>query len=301
MDVIPITEEKKINDSKSGDFNSTIEELREIRKEFKKYKEKSEIAYNDLDTLIRLSKEVTKNSFQLIDLINKLRDNQDFIPECKNVLKNLEIIEKTVKREKIRFQSEFINELTKELEKIDIQLSGASPNFFIKPFNLITDFKFGTGKLLFGQEKIELNIPLRVNKIISEYKKNYKTICGRNFDEDKFLETLYQAYLRVLKLNDSKLNKKANIREVYEEFVFLNQSANFRKFFDKRYFNSYPITYFLFDLRSCKKFEFGNQKLSLTTATIDATNKKNSVLLPDLEGKKEDRYIMALEFLEKKK
>jgi hypothetical protein len=70
----------------------------------------------------------------------------------------------------------------------------------------------------------------------------------RKFDDARFLENLYRAYERAVTLRRIGLGEPAPIREVFQELVFVLQSAGFRGSGKKAQFVEYTLEFFSRDL-----------------------------------------------------
>ncbi|MHA1449151.1 MAG: hypothetical protein ACTSP4_06990 [Candidatus Hodarchaeales archaeon] len=294
-----------LNDIKEKDLDGIINELKVFRGNL----QKTEKAYNSvikaINMIVREKSKLPQSSYRIDNYLLDISSCKSLIPNFEQIQKYLTNLQSIIDKEKIKFEMKLFNELDSHFDKIHVKISGTLPNLIIPPFQLNIEKKSGTCNLFFGRELIDSKIPITINKIMDSYKKHYRLICERKIIPEDFLKNLYLAYNRVLKLSDypSQSNRKANIVDVLNEFVFLIQTPKFHRTYSREDFKPYPRSYFLYDilkLQEIKKLTFNGLKVSLSSATIDTTGKKDKVLyFHDLRG--DSRPIMAIEFVEVKK
>jgi hypothetical protein len=174
---------------------------------------------------------------------------------------------------KEEFKIQFGQKLKSLLGEHKINVKGQYPLLRLGLYTLKLDFEFGRAELYFGPE---------IEKIVSKISLQPKTVCAAILEYDKklrnlqrspreYLQDLYQAYLRALKVEGKVAGDKILLSDCLREFVILLQN---KKFFadpqkvNYREYSRVRLAYVLFQIKQLGAMEPG---LHFHVATFDAT------------------------------
>lgn len=206
---------------------------------------------------------------------------------------------KEIENVKEEFRFAFGEKLKALFQSENRIIKGQYPILRIGFYTLVLNFEFGEAVLYFGPqiEKLRSKIPLEPEIVYQTIKKFDGELRKKKFDPKEFYLDLENAYKRRLSILNRSYGEKVLLVDVFDEYVFLKQSAQFlidpRKE-NYREFSRVELAYFLYLF---KKSEFGQQPIHLYIATFDATtDKKQSIWIPDDEEGEGTYYgYMAIE------
>ncbi len=238
-----------------------------------------------------LSEPATK-AYQLGAFLDEIKKINENLPESKirdMVFNWLEQQKSEVARYKDEFQFNFGRNLKELLSKQYIELKGQLPILRAGLFSIKVDFEIGSAVIYWGPEveKIRTKIPLSPIEITKAIENLVSRLKGKTFDEKNLLQLIFQAYKRILLINNLSQGEKVLLLDVLNEVVLLNQSTDFKTDPSREKFREYSrinFSYDLFRLRQAGDLKIDDQKMRLYVATFDATVEKRKALwIPDNE------------------
>jgi len=274
----------------------------EIKKELEKRKK---IIGSIQKVVKRIEKNEVKNIWaterdlqKLESLVQKVEDDRlkealkDYLNELREKIK--------VRKEEVRFS------LAKEIENVlrsrGIYVAPQGSNIRIGPYLLQLDFMKGRASLYLGYEKVRENIRLNLEEIVKQIEKIERELKG-GFEPQKFVDIVFEAYKRILRIKGEKMEAKIPVIDVLREYVFLSQPSSFVRDPKKENFRGYGRAFFgyhLYLLRKSGKKARGRFKLCLVTSTFDRTRRReNFIWVPDNERGDGTTYSL-LYFIESK-
>ncbi len=192
----------------------------------------------------------------------------------------------------------FARDLREAFQEIGVKLDGPPDTFLAELFVIKPDLRKKQVTITFSRQPAAKPVKLDVEKVVSEYQKARKEICERKVDYQELLAELFEAYVRVVKLQDKPMGFRTGIVDVFRELVIVRQPLGFRRDPNKGRFVDYPKTHFAYDmlqLRQSKKLEHDSYRLNLGTATIDTTSDSSKAMFL-ATGANEGAFIKDLYF-----
>ena len=193
----------------------------------------------------------------------------------------------------------FARDLRAAFDAIGIRLEGPPNELIAELFVIKPDLRKKQVTMTFSRQPVTKGaVKLDVEKVVSEYLKARKDICERKVDYKELLAELFEAHVRVVKLQDKPMGFRTGIVDVFRELVIVRQPLGFRRDPNKGRFVDYPKTHFAYDLlqlRQSKKLEHEGYRLNLGTATIDTTSDSAKAMFL-ASGANEGQFIKDLYF-----
>jgi hypothetical protein len=253
------------------DVEDRIKSLRQVTKILKDWKKIS--SQGDFGRLQRIYKKAKKSIDKIEDRVIK--------EKFQSWLRDAEV---TLRKTKEEARYSFGKELAKLLEKEGMTLLGRYPRLSVGPYGIEVDFERGRARILFGHDPIKDNLPLSPQRIVKELIALRKSMESR-WDPQKFIDRLFEAYLTVLKLKGRNLGERVPIMEVLQHLVFLLQGPNFKSDPRRENFRGFgraQLAMMIYQARSSGVLARKRYALQLTTATFDATRRRENFLwIPD--------------------
>jgi hypothetical protein len=192
----------------------------------------------------------------------------------------------------------FARDLREAFTDIGVRLDGPPTELIAELFVIKPDLRKKQVTMTFSRQPVTKPVRLDVEKVVAAYQKARKEICERKVDHQELLAELFEAYVRVVKLQDKTMGARASIVDVFRELVIVRQPLGFRKDPNKGRFVDYPKTHFAYDmlqLRQSKKMTYNGLHLNLGTATIDTTSDSTKAMFL-ATGANEGAFIKDLYF-----
>lgn len=167
----------------------------------------------------------------------------------------------------------FARDLRAAFELQGIKLKGPPSELIADLFVIKIDILKKQVHMTFSRQPVSSKaVKLNVDQVLSAYQRARREICERNVDLDALLKEFFEAYRRILKMNDKSPGSRVSIVDCYRELVLIRQPLSFRRSPSKLSFVDYPKTHFIYDmlqLRLKKRLVCEGCKLNFGTATID--------------------------------
>ncbi len=192
----------------------------------------------------------------------------------------------------------FARDLREAFQETGVKLDGPPTELIAELFVIKPDLRRKQVTMTFSRQPVTKPVKLDVEKVVTAYQKARREICERKVDHQELLAELYEAYVRVVKLQDKTLGARVSIVDVFRELVIVRQPLGFRKDPNKGRFVDYPKTHFAYDmlqLRQSKKMVHNGLHLNLGTATIDTTSDSTKAMFL-ATGANEGAFIKDLYF-----
>jgi hypothetical protein len=174
--------------------------------------------------------------------------------------------------------------LEKTLEREGVPLKGRMPKFLVGPYGLETDFERGRAKITFGYDTVKDNLPVESQAIAKALIKTKKEI-ERSFDPQRSVDLVFGAYVRATRILGTSVGERIPVMGVLQQLVLMLQGPAFRSDPRRENFVGFGRSQFammLYKIRASGALAKGRYALYLTTATFDATKKRENFLwIPD--------------------
>lgn len=183
-------------------------------------------------------------------------------------------LETDAERLKDELKFEFGSELEKELKTRGFELRGQLPTLYANYYTIKVDFQTGKAIILFGPETIRPGVALKPQILANVIQEIDKELKKEPMPPAQLLAQLYEAWKKIGEA-------KAPIIRVLKELVFLIQPEKFFINPARSNFIEYTRTKFGYDLYRLETLqirEVNGQRLSLITATFDATSHKRDYI-----------------------
>jgi DNA-binding transcriptional MerR regulator len=264
----------------------------------------------NIQSIVRLLREISRLDQNRNENLPKIKQAISRLNDVANSLKGDTLVqqlanwmsqyESKVKNTEEEIRKRLGAELEKELEKLDLPLSGQYPELKAGLFTIELDFDQWKAVLWYGPKQERLvQCPLSVSKIASLLQEE-KEKLGSQLPEEQLFEKLRDAYYRVAE----KGGGVVPIIRVVAELSYLLQSKRFIQDPKRENYRSYSRADFSYDLFRIRKFQmhsFFPSRIYLTTATRDHTKRRSDFLwVPDDENGKGTTYS-HLRFEEERK
>lgn len=235
----------------------------------------------------RLLKDEKRNINKIQTVVKRVQRAREKIPDGplkEDLTLWLKEAENTLRKLTEEARYSFGKELESALSKAGMKLEGRMPRFRVGPYGIEVDFERSRAKITFGHDAISDKVPLEPDSIVKALMKDKKNI-EKFFDPKKSVELVFNAYLRTLKIVNRPMGEKIPIMEVLGQLVFMLQSPHFKSDPRKENYRGLSRAQFammLFKIKETKVKAHGKYELFLTTATFDATRKReNFIWVPD--------------------
>ena len=230
----------------------------------------------------RLTKEVIKlydnpsgNAYKIKERANKLKEMIEKIdPDKSQYLEPVYELLHNADRLKDELRFEFGGELEKELKQRGFELRGQLPTLYANYYTIKTDFQAGKAIILFGPETLMSGVVLKPQQLANTIQEIDKELNKEIVPMVQILGFLYEAWKRTGE-------PKPSIIKVLRELVFLIQPTKFVANPSRKNFMEYTRAKFgddLYKLEKSQNREINGSKLSLITATFDATAQKGNYI-----------------------
>jgi len=265
---------------------------------------------HDVYGIIEQLKKLTRQAQSIAKLLSAYTKNVDapvdnahlMEKQCENIDKHVQVLpegkmrnrlqqwlaaeRKRIADNKEEFKIQFGQKLQALFKEKDISIKGQYPLLRISFYTLKLDFEFGQASLFFGPEIEEIinRLPLHPQAIfdaVLDYDQQLHTL---EHSPDEYLEDMYQAYNRSLRVHDKVFGEKMLISDVLREFVVLQQNKKFFIDTRKNNFKEFPRTKLAYIFYTIKQSGATKHSLRFHVATFDATTSKlHSFWIPENE------------------
>jgi len=214
-----------------------------------------------IDTSVQ---KITKEIEKLKNVESYIRALEDF---CKNLQSQLE-------EEKAHFRTAFINGLSKEFEKQNLEIRGTFPEFKVGIVTLVFNFEQKEAALYYGPKIYSVGTTsLDITKIVEKVTALLGDLNSSLIPDQEFIKLLYTAYDRMIKRSTVESSESVSIFELLPEFVFLLQPEAFLKDPKKEHFKTYTKMHFSYNLYKLRERTYNGYELQLHIATREETKK----------------------------
>jgi len=242
-------------------------------------------------------------------LIKKIKDAVDsLIPKVENVNQQVEkelenyvqALTIHISQWKEDFRRQFLNNLEKLLKERKFELRGTLPVLKTGLFSFKIDFDNPTVSIWYGPEQEKVATCKLDYKILAEtLDRYYNFIISREFEENKFLKSIYQAYRITIFKKERNAGDQVPIIDLLLDYIFNIQSNRYKANPRREFYTDYPRYLFSYDLYRLRKRKYQNYELTLIIATRAYTKKQSDFLWIPTNDKGDGNYISHIKFREK--
>ncbi|MCD4818370.1 MAG: hypothetical protein K8S23_06740 [Candidatus Cloacimonetes bacterium] len=256
-----------------------------------------------LKSIERMSLIPEKNLYKInteIKKIEKKLETNNLIESIKqDITDYVQVVCSKIPEWEEKTKKAFWEELETTLTEAGFELRGNYTRLMVSFYTLELDLENLKVIIWYGnkQEKAatcRLNPDDVVKKLIMANNK----IINRAFDEEIFMEKLFEAYSNAIHKNKESIGKRVSISDVLFEYTLLIQKKTFNINPTKSNFTGYERSFFSYDLFRLKQRKFGDSELNLVTATRSFTHRKADFLWIPSDEKGEGDYISHIIFKE---
>lgn len=285
--------------SETADVSALSTGLAEVRRQLAGEVKVRQALIKPLDQAQRALKDAHQNAVALHEatvLLEQPSDELSLPDEYDQLVQQVRLV---ADENLAELEFTFARDLREAFKGIGIQLDGPPDTLVAELFVIKPDLRKKQVTMTFSRQPVTKGaVKLDVEKVVSEYQKARKEICERKVDSKELLAELFEAHVRVVKLQDKPMGFRTGIVDVFRELVIVRQPLGFRRDPNKGRFVDYPKTHFAYDilqLRQSKKLEHNGYRLNLGTATIDTTSDSSKAMFL-ATGANEGAFIKDLYF-----
>lgn len=284
--------------SESADVSALTAGLAEVRRQLAGEVKIRQALIKPLDQAQRALKDAHQNAVALHEATALLEQPPEELSLPNNYNKLVKQVRAIADENLSELEFTFARDLREAFQSISIKLDGPPDTLIAELFVIKPDLRKKEVTMTFSRQPVTKPVKLDVEKVVTAYQKARKEICERKVDHQELLAELYEAYVRVVKLQDKAMGFRAGIVDVFRELVIVRQPLGFRRDPNKGRFVDYPKTHFAYDilqLRQSKKMVHNGLHLNLGTATIDTTSDSTKAMFL-ATGANEGAFIKDLYF-----
>ena len=289
--------------SKNADTSALAAGLSEARRQLAGEVKARQAVIKPLDQAQRALKDPHKNAVALHEATELLEQPATELNLPHNYPQLVQELRALADENLAELEFTFARDLRDAFKEIGVKLEGPPTELIAELFVLRPDLRKKQVAITFSRQPVTKGaVKLDVEKVISAYQKAHKEICERKVDYKELLSELFEAYQRVLKLNDKKIGERMVIVDCFRELVLVRQPLGFRRNPNKASFVDYPKTHFVYDmlqLRKSQKLSHNGHRMNLGTATIDVTSDSTKAMFL-ATGANEGQFIKDLYFEQEK-
>lgn len=170
-------------------------------------------------------------------------------------------------------------------------LTAEPPEYRLEPFTLAPSFAKGTAELRYARLPVA-EVELEPKAILEARRRMLEALAGRDFSGEAWFDVLLQAYRRVL--GGKPMGERVALVDLLPEIAFLVQSERFRRDPSRDHYQPYGRVRLAFDLARLRKsgvLRRHGLRVSLGSATLGTTRKKDDVLYLEDEGGRGQYYL----------
>lgn len=211
------------------------------------------------------------NPYELEIVLNEIEKITEKIKEEKIIEPISEWISEERKRIgelKSDFEGKFAEALTEAMKEKGFEPDGRFPDLKTWLLTLSFDFDRQRMTIWYGPKQERLGIEkLDAKKIAKKVEEIHRSLAEKPLNENDFMNRLYTAYMRLLRINNLNEGEYVPIIQVLNELSFIIQDKSFMIDPSKVNFTEYTRVQFSYDLYRCKNVYEG-KILELETATM---------------------------------
>lgn len=173
------------------------------------------------------------------------------------------------------------------------------PCYRLGQFTVEPDFRKGTVSLCYARLEVGLT-ELDPMRVMADYQRYLKALDQDGVSSEEFIQRLYTAYRKTLAAQHRRPGDRVELVELLPELALLAQSPKFKKDPTRENFRPYGRVRLAWDLARLRRdgvLECQGRRVTLGTATIGTTKKKDQVLYLEGPGGK-GQYYLSLAFVE---
>lgn len=284
--------------SESADMSALATGLADVRRQLAGEVKARQALIKPLDQAQRALKDAHKNAVALHEAIALLEQPSEELSLPGDYHQLIQHARAVADENLAELEFTFARDLREAFKEIGIKLDGPPTELLAELFVIKPDLRKKQVTMTFSRQPVTKPVKLDVEKVVTAYQKARKEICERKVDQQELLAELFEAYVRVVKLQDKPMGFRTGIVDVFRELVIVRQPLGFRKDPNKGRFVDYPKTHFAYDmlqLRQSKKMVHNGLHLNLGTATIDTTSDSTKAMFL-ATGANEGAFIKDLYF-----
>ena len=165
------------------------------------------------------------------------------------------------------------------LKSAGYKLEGKYPILKALVFSIEVDFSNSTAIIWYGTKQEEITkCKIQPELVYEEILKSYSDITERYYNEEEFLNDLFNAYKIAAYRIGRKIVDQIPIMKVLLDYLYFIQNANFKANPKKSNFTEYSRIYFSYDLFRLSTHRFKNYELILREASRAYTQKHQDFL-----------------------
>ena len=285
--------------SEQADTSALATGLGDVRRELANEVKVRQAVIKPLDQAQRALKNPHKNAVALHEATELLERPSEELSLPQSYSKLVKQLRSLADENLSELEFTFARDLREAFSEIGVKMAGSPTELIAELFVIKPDMRKKQVTMTFSRQSITKGaVKLDVEKVVSEYQKARKDICERKVDHKELLAELFEAHVRVVKLQDKAIGFRSGIVDVFRELVIVRQPLGFRRDPNKGRFVDYPKTHFAYDLlqlRQSKKLDHDGYRLNLGTATIDTTSDSSKAMFL-ASGANEGQFIKDLYF-----
>ncbi len=275
---------------------SPLERIKQESKKLAQYVKLMESVEKKLNTAPYKNLAKIKKEFQkAVAISNTFSECQKSLSNGKNT-----DVEKQIKMIEEQAVLKFANTLKEILKKQNIVLTGKIPDLWAKFYQIKIDPRNLKVSLFYGHEyekigKFDMDAD-KVAKIIAETDKMF--LKTENFRPDAFIDSLFSAYKKYIKLHDKKMGESVPIKDFPGILALEIQKKTFFADPAKKNFREYSKLMFagdLYKLRKSHTFKYG---FTLVVATRAFANKHTDFIWIPSNEKGDGEIFSHIKFKE---
>ena len=173
------------------------------------------------------------------------------------------------------------------------------PCYRLGQFTVEPDFRKGTTSLCYARLEVGEST-LAVDRVLLDYQKYLKALDQTEVSSEEFMQRLFTAYRKTLAAQRCRPGDRVELVDLLPELALLAQGPKFLKNPTKDHFKPYGRVRLAWDLARLRRdgvLECQGRRVTLGTATIGTTKKKDRVLYLEGPGGK-GQYYLSLAFVE---
>jgi hypothetical protein len=282
----------------AADVSALTTGLADVRRQLAGEVKVRQALIKPLDQAQRALRDAHKNAVALHEATALLEQPSEELSLPGNYNKLVQQVRAVADENLAELEFTFARDLREAFTDIGVKLDGPPTELIAELFVIKPDLRKKQVTMTFSRQPVTKPVRLDVEKVVAAYQKARKEICERKVDSQELLAELFEAYVRVVKLQDKTMGARASIVDVFRELVIVRQPLGFRKDPNKGRFVDYPKTHFAYDmlqLRQSKKMTYNGLHLNLGTATIDTTSDSTKAMFL-ATGANEGAFIKDLYF-----
>lgn len=174
-------------------------------------------------------------------------------------------------------------------------LTSDPPEFRLEPLTVALDYRKGVAELRYARLPL-LEVELEPEAILEGRRRMVEALEGRGWDAEAWFDRLLEAYRRRLASLGRPVGERVPLVDLLPEVAFLQQPERFCKDPSRDHFQPYGRVRLAYDLARLRRrgmLRRNGMRLSLGSATLGTTRRKDDVLYLEEEGGRGQYYLTA--------